>query len=97
MTSKINTRDYRIIGATTDEQEFWRRGRNAIPYSLPPVVVHVADVAAYRADRYVAYDLSVSEYMRRAEVPTRSEGCRVSAGDWLSAHLGEQARRSAGW
>ena len=97
MTSKINTRDYRIIGATTDEQEFWRRHGFAIPYSLPPVAVHRADVAAYRADRYVAYDLSVSEYMRRAEVPTRSEGCRVSAGDWLSAHLGEQARRSAGW
>ena len=94
MTTKINTREYRIIGATPDEQEFWRRRGVCLdnPHSLPPVAVHRADVAAYRADRYIAYDLSVSEYMRRAEVPTRTEGRRVTAAEWLSEHLGEQAR-----
>jgi hypothetical protein len=94
--TQINTREYRIIGATTDEQEFHSRGRNCIPYSLPPVAVHRADVAAYRADRYVAYDMSVTEYMRRAGVRTRTEGRRVTAADWLSEHLSEQARMGAG-
>jgi hypothetical protein len=97
--TKINPREYRIVGATTDEQEFYRRGSVCLsnPHSLPPVAVHRADVAAYRADRYVAYDMSVGEYMRAAEVATRTEGRRVTAADWLSEHLSEQARMGAGW
>lgn len=97
--AKINPRDYRIIGATTDEQEYLRRYTISVdnPWALPPVAVHLADVDAYRVDRYVAYDLSVTEYMRRAGVRTRTEGRRVTAADWLSEHLSEQARMGAGW
>lgn len=83
----MNPRNYRIIGATDDEQEFYRCQGVALsnPHSLRPVIVHKAQVGNYicRATRYVAYDLSVSAYMRAVGARLRTEGRRVTAAEWL--------------
>jgi hypothetical protein len=86
----LNPRDYRIIGATTDEQEFNRRYGVALdnPHSLRPVAVHNAQAAAYRKDRYIAYDLSVSAYMRASGVRLYAEGRKVTATEWLEGFVG---------
>lgn len=88
----MSTRNYRVIGATEDEQLFCSRGGICLsnPRALPPRIVHVADRAAYRADRYVAYDLSVSAYMRKAEISG-------SARDWVTQALRDQDARDAGY
>ena len=81
----MNPRDYRIIGATTDEQEFHRGSGVCIAvHPLRPVAVHKADVVAYRKDRYVGYDLSVSAYMRASGARLRTEGRKVTAAEWLT-------------
>ena len=81
------SRDYRIIGATEDEQEFWRCHGVALSnraYSLAPVLVHKSRVSAYCKTRYIAYDLSVTAYLRKAEI---SHPYGVKA--WFEEHFDE--------
>ena len=82
----MNPRDYRIIGATEDDQEFFRCHANVISsgWNLRPVIVHKAQVAAYRKDRFVAYDLSVTAYMRASGARMRTEGRKVTAAEWIT-------------
>ncbi len=83
----LNTRQYRILGGTEDEDEFARRHGNAIGsgYELPPVLVPVSQVAAYRKERYIAYDLTVSQYRRK--YPSNH---RDSNALWLANRLGSR-------
>ena len=88
----LNPRDYRIIGATEDEQEFHRSSGVALdnPHSLRPVAVHKAQVGNYifRVTRYIGYNLSVSAYMRASGARLRTEGRKVTATEWLEDFVG---------
>lgn len=86
MTTKPRSRDYRIIGGTEDEQEFWRKHGNALSsrYNLEPALVHKSKVAAYCKERYISYDLSVTAYLRKAEI---KHPYGVQA--WFDEHLNE--------
>lgn len=80
MASTINTRDYRIILGFEDEQDFYRYCGNCPDNGFVPTgdLVHKRDVAAYRADRYIVYDMSVSEFLRKC--PTKAKA--ILADDW---------------
>jgi len=73
MTSTINTRDYRIILGFEGEQDYYRYCGNCPDNGFMPTgdLVHKRDVAAYRADRYIVYDMSVSEFIKKC--PTKAK------------------------
>ena len=83
--STTNTRDYRIILGFDDEQDFYRYSGNCPDNGSMPTgdLVHKRDVAAYRADRYIVYDMSVSEFLQKCPAKARA----ILADDWSDRRM----------
>jgi hypothetical protein len=101
--NKTNARDWRVIVAHDDDDSFCRNHSTCLdsPFQADGVLVPKAEAEAYKADRYIVADLSVSDYHRRA--PTKSAamvaeswgGCegnplRLPKGDWVEMALRAQ-------
>lgn len=77
------SRNFRVIIATTDEQEYFRvQGVCPDSYVLPrAVLVARPDLRAYRATHHIIADMSVGEYIRR---------CPEQVGRLLRSTCGER-------
>lgn len=87
----VNPRDYRVVVGAQDEGVYARIHAFAMAY-WPIRVVHRTEAQSASAELYGARILTISAYLREAEVNLRDPeiGRRMTLGEWVARRLARQ-------